>query len=58
MFTDVTSFGGYAFRFPYVGISSYKPETVADMGGAKGAMLPPGPVTISHKKDGRLRRLH
>ena len=33
-------------------------ETVADPGGAEGAMAPPGPVKIGHKKDGRRRRLH
>ena len=27
-------------------------------GGAEGAMAPPGPVKISHKKDGRQRRPH
>ena len=27
-------------------------------GGAEGAMAPPGPVKIGHKKDGRLRKLH
>ena len=41
MFTDVASFGGYAFRFPYVGTSSYKPETVADKGGGKRGHAPP-----------------
>ena len=32
--------------------------TVADPGGAEGAMPPPGPVKISHKKDGHWRRPH
>ena len=32
--------------------------TVADPGGAEGAMAPPGPVKIGHKKDGCQRRLH
>ena len=27
-------------------------------GGAEGAMAPPGPVKIGHKKDGRQRRPH
>ena len=31
---------------------------VADPGGAEGAMAPPGPVNIGHKKDGRQRRPH
>ena len=33
-------------------------NAVADPGGAEGAMAPPGPVKISHKKDGRQRRSH
>ena len=32
--------------------------TVADPGGAKGAMAPPGPVKIGHKKDGHQRWPH
>ena len=32
--------------------------TVADPGGAEGAMAPPGPVKIGHKKDGCRRRPH
>ena len=32
--------------------------TVADPGGAEGAMAPPGPVKIGHKKDGHRRRPH
>ena len=32
--------------------------SVADPEGAKGAMAPPGPVKIGHKKDGRQRRPH
>ena len=32
--------------------------TVADPGGGEGAMPPPGPVKISHKKDGHQRRPH
>ena len=33
--------------------------TVADPGGAEGAMTPPGgPVKIDHKKDGQRRRPH
>ena len=32
--------------------------TVADPGGAEGAMAPPGPVKIGHKKDGRQRQPH
>ena len=31
---------------------------VADPGGAEGAMAPPGPVKIGHKKDGHRRRPH
>ena len=34
-------------------------KTVADPGGGcRGAMAPPSPVEISHKKDGRQRRSH
>ena len=31
---------------------------VADPGGAEGAMAPPGPVKIGHKKDGHRRQPH
>ena len=33
-------------------------RTVADPGGAEGAMAPPSPVRIGHKKDGRRRWPH
>ena len=33
-------------------------QAVADPGGAEGAMAPPSPVEISHKKDGCQRRPH
>ena len=35
-----------------------KSNSVADPGGAEGAMAPPGPVKIGHEKDGRRRRPH
>ena len=33
-------------------------RAVADPGRPEGAMAPPGPVKIGHKKDGRQRRPH
>ena len=44
-------------NFPknYIKLKGFGPQAVADPGGAEGAMPPPRPVKISHKKDGRQR---
>ena len=39
-------------------VANWKVVSVVDPGGAEGAMAPPGPVKIGHKKDGRQRRPH
>ena len=42
----------------HIGQDLWTPTVADPGGGAEGAMAPPGPVKIGHKKDGHQRRPH